>query len=464
MQNTTALTDQEVAKREQRLLKRVERERIARKEAERLLEGKSLDLFLANRELQALNKDLEQKVAQRTAELSAALLKADQLAKIKQQFLATMSHELRTPMNAVIGFSDILLNSALTKEQTQLLSSLQHSGHHLLNIINDILAFANYEAEKIAFTPQPTNLTQLADELINNFALKANSKQLNLVANLSEGLPKSVLVDTTRLKQVLFHLLSNAIKFTDQGEVRLTISATVDNQLLFEVTDTGIGIADEAQSTLFEAFTQVDNQMNRQYQGTGIGLALSAKIIDQMHSKIQVESQPNHGSRFFFSLPIQHTPENTSPNDPLPTDDAPAKPTGQINPSLRVLITDDNPVNLMLAIKLTEKLGIRPQQAKDGLQAVELLESETFDLIFMDVQMPIMDGLEATRFIRKLGDSIVQPRIIALTANAFAEDRHQCFAAGMDAFLSKPITFDAIKNQILHEQSLLTQATQATGR
>lgn len=459
MQNTTALTDQEVAKREQRLLKRVERERIARKEAERLLEGKSLDLFLANRELQALNKDLEQKVAQRTAELSAALLKADQLAKIKQQFLATMSHELRTPMNAVIGFSDILLNSALTKEQTQLLSSLQHSGHHLLNIINDILAFANYEAEKIAFTPQPTNLTQLADELINNFALKANSKQLNLVANLSEGLPKSVLVDTTRLKQVLFHLLSNAIKFTDQGEVRLTISATVDNQLLFEVTDTGIGIADEAQSTLFEAFTQVDNQMNRQYQGTGIGLALSAKIIDQMHSKIQVESQPNHGSRFFFSLPIQHTPENTSPNDPLPTDDAPAKPTGQINPSLRVLITDDNPVNLMLAIKLTEKLGIRPQQAKDGLQAVELLESETFDLIFMDVQMPIMDGLEATRFIRKLGDSIVQPRIIALTANAFAEDRHQCFAAGMDAFLSKPITFDAIKNQILHEQSLLTQAT-----
>lgn len=301
---TEPTTSDQLLALEQRLLRRVERERTARKEAEDLLENKSLDLYLANRELQNLNSELEKKVTDRTQALSEALQRAEYLARAKSDFLATMSHELRTPMNAVVGLTDILLKTSLNNEQHQLLKTLSHSSGMLLTLINDILDFAKIDSQQLNLDIKSHSVRIILHDIQKMFALKASSKQLDFSINIDEKLPAVLQLDGPRIKQVLFHLVSNALKFTEQGHVRIHVSIEANQQLLFEIIDTGIGIAPEMKEQLFEAFTQVENALNRKYQGTGLGLALSAKVIRAMQSKLQVESQLGQGSRFYFILPM----------------------------------------------------------------------------------------------------------------------------------------------------------------
>ncbi|WP_321276334.1 ATP-binding protein [Thiomicrorhabdus indica] len=480
--------------REARLLKRVDRERKARKEAEGLLEEKSLDLFIANRELQALNEQLENKVIERTEELNVALQKAQQAALAKTEFLAVMSHEIRTPMNAVIGMADLLLETPLNEEQKRFLNTLRTSGDTLLAILNDILDFSKIDTGTLEQEWVATDVSQWVKEICDMFLVKSKTKNLELSFQLQANMQANNVnypiyrLDAKHLKQVLMNLLSNALKFTHTGSVQLIISQPDANYLRFEVIDTGIGIASDKLSHLFQPFTQADSSQSRQFGGTGLGLAISSKLVRLLQGELKVDSKEGQGSRFYFDIPyapLEHKTESrekqaiqsdhnhsnymnyslnqisqasrlktTATNANTATD---SNSLNTIQPDLKILLVEDNLVNQMLAMKFLEKLGLKPAKANNGAEAVEQVKSQNFDIVLMDLQMPIMDGLTAARTIRQLGDQIQQPRIVAVTANAFAEDQKNCFAAGMNAFLSKPIMLETLKQQILTEQAQLTQ-------
>lgn len=463
---------EEFAKREARLLKRVERERLARKEAEHLLENKSLDLFIANKSLQTLNSALEQQVEVRTQELESALQKANQAANAKSEFLAVMSHEIRTPMNAVIGLTDLLLETDTNAQQANYLKTLRTSGHALLSLINDILDFSNIDSGKLKLHETWWDLPTFISEVQQIFELKAHTKSLNFTLIRSQSLPQQVFLDRTRVQQVLFNLLSNALKFTHQGGVTLNVSVPAGKTLRFEVTDTGIGMSETQQKNLFKVFTQADASNTRQYGGTGLGLAISQRLTQLMHGQLSVRSQLGDGSCFCLEIPYQTQAASDAPATqttatsveserlPSPTH-APVQrvpatrpdtaPSDTLNSNLKILLVEDNPVNQLLALKFLESLKLHPKKADNGLEALEHIHKENFDIILMDIQMPKMDGIAATKAIRQLTD-IKQPRIVAVTANVFKEDQQKCFDAGMDAFLSKPITLARLKTQLITEQ------------
>ena len=445
---------QALAALEQKFERRVARERSARKVAEDLLETKSLDLFIANRELQALNEELEKKVEQRTEELSNALTRANAATKAKSDFLAVMSHEIRTPMNAVIGITQLLKETPISIEQEYYLQTLEHSGQLLLSIINDILDFSKIEAGKLELESIPTSLTELCRKLQNIFSEKIRQRHIEFHLNIAPSLPSKVLTDPTRLEQVLMNLLSNAIKFTERGSVSLNIEAgSKPDTLLFSIEDTGIGIDEKGKQRLFQAFSQADTSTTRQYGGTGLGLAISSNIVHAMQGQILVESEPNKGSRFFFEV---FAPAATSSH--LQTKETESNNSHHLNKNLRILLVEDNLINQMLALKFLERLNLKAKTANNGLEGLNAVRTQPFDIVLMDMQMPQMDGILATQEIRKLGDHIHQPRIIALTANAFEDDRRRCFDAGMNNFLSKPINLDKLSEALLEEQNQLSEA------
>jgi signal transduction histidine kinase/ActR/RegA family two-component response regulator len=436
---------------EARLLRRAERERAARKQAEALLEAKSLELYESNVALRNLAQALEARIGQRTEELQAALDLANSAQRAKDQFLATMSHEIRTPMNAVIGLAALLRDTSLDATQQQYLSMLQASGEHLLALINDVLDFSKIEAGRLEIEWRPMQFGPALELVRTITEPQARAKGLGFEIHVDSGLPASVLCDELRWRQVLINLVGNAIKFTREGSVAVRLGQAGGvgadaRQLFCEVSDTGVGIAPEAQARIFEPFLQADGSTTRTHGGTGLGLAISRRIAQALGGSLTLSSEPGRGSTFRLEWPLREVGSTGVAAIDGPVRDADPR-------QLRILLVEDNPINQLVANGLLEKAGCSADLATDGVDAVEKAHSGGYDLILMDMQMPRLDGLGATRRIRSL-PLASQPVILAMTANAFEEDRQQCLAAGMNDFLSKPLAFETFKAALARAASL----------
>jgi two-component system, sensor histidine kinase len=435
------MTEQEI-----RWQRRLERERLARKEAERLLEEKSLALYKSNQGLQSLALDLEQKVLQRTQELQIALEKAESATKAKSEFLAVMSHEIRTPMNGIMGMSQLLDMTALSNEQKEYLSAIRASGDALLSLINDILDFSKIEAGKLDLEHRPFNLHTEFDSIFSLYRPLIEKNQLQFYSTINPTLPPYVQGDSLRLRQILSNLISNAIKFTHKGSISVSIDyeAFADNEITLRVRvkDTGIGIPENRLESLFLAFSQVDSSTTRQFGGTGLGLVISERLALAMGGSISVQSVVNQGSCFSFTIRLKTLSEFIdTPKSSL------AHTENTKSHQQHILVVDDSHINRRVALRLLEKLGIQADTATSGQEAIEKIKKQHFDVVFMDIQMPEMDGLQATEAIRAL-KLAHQPYIVALTANAFETDRQRSLAAGMNDFLSKPFLFEDLKEKL----------------
>jgi PAS domain S-box-containing protein len=391
-------------------------------------------------ELDAHRDHLEQLVAQRTAELTTARQQADDANAAKTTFLANMSHEIRSPLNAINGMAYLIRRDGLPPEQMARLDKLEASGKHLLETINAVLDLSKIEAGKLVLEQTEFSLYEVIENVCSMASERATSKQISL---RTEILPVNVRLigDPTRLQQALLNFVGNAIKFTEAGSVTLRVigfdESATHIKLNFEIIDTGIGIAADVIDRLFNSFEQADSSTTRRFGGSGLGLVISKKIAEAMGGEAGVRSTPGQGSTFWMSASfakgsaLQTAPVGLAGVDALID-------LQQRFAERRVLLVDDEPINREIAHLLLEDTGLIIETAEDGQEAVERLSSESYDVVLMDMQMPRMGGLEATRQIRQLPNG-QHLRIIAMTANAFASDRADCLAAGMDDFIAKPI-------------------------
>ncbi len=407
---------------------------------------------------------LEQTVQQRTSELSAALEAAKAASKAKSNFLANMSHEIRTPMNGIIGMTELALASNNEMERLEYMKIVKSSAATLLAIINDILDFSKIEANKMMLEQISFQLRETVNESIKILLLRAKEKDIDIICQFDDKLPNNLIGDPTRLGQILINLIGNAIKFTEQGKVVITFALEgmfEDQQkvvLFVSVEDTGIGIPSDKLDTIFESFAQADVSTTRRYGGTGLGLAITNSLVQLMGGSMSVESELGKGSTFHFTviMSVDHNPKHVSQTHMIKNKSI----ESNHNPSLNILLVEDNAINQMLAIRLLEKWGHRVTLAENGQQAVDRLcvANEQFDLVLMDMQMPIMGGIEATQLIRVDESSKGKPHqlIIAMTANAMETDKEACLASGMDDFITKPINQLLLKEKIsnfLHQPS-----------
>ncbi|MBO0614705.1 ATP-binding protein [Thiothrix fructosivorans] len=409
-------------------------------------------LEVSSQEMHALNATLQQE--------SQEKIRALQQSKEKSRFLANMSHEIRTPMNGVLGMLDILAKTPLDPQQQEYLHTAYSSSEILLDVINSVLDLSKIESGKLVLERIPFNLRKLTDDMVLLFSGSATKKHLTLNSHLPEDCHTWLYGDPIRLKQVLGNLLGNAVKFTSSGAVSLYVECLQEHvtqtQLRLLVADTGPGIPPAQLEVLFNAFSQADESTTRLYGGTGLGLTIAQELVQLMGGCIRVKSTQGHGSTFYFDLTFDkhNPPQSLSPEPPQ------AKANGSIAATLdgHLLLVEDNLVNIKVAHVMLTKLGMSFDIAMDGHEAVAMLDKNRYDLVLMDCQLPGMDGYAATRLFRQQEQARYTPRtpVIALTANAMQGDRENCLQAGMDDYMTKPISMASLRQKL---QQWLTPTT-----
>lgn len=410
------------------------------------IDAKTQLLLEAEKRLREYSSDLEAQVALRTKELDEARAVAEEANRAKSRFLAHMSHEIRTPMNGILGGLEVLADSGLNSDQVEWAESTLESARGLLSILNDILDFSKIEAGKLQFDPQPFALGATIRRTVQLLVPKAEADGLQLFCDLDSVTPEYVISDETKLRQVMINLVTNSIKFTRPGgAIGVFVRSRVDGDHVvtrFYVIDSGIGISAMQQRRIFEAFSQADASISRQFGGTGLGLAISQQIVAGLGGTLEVRSRVDIGTCFTFELRFER-------GVVLPQQVVQPQANLELLRGLRVLVAEDNRVNQAVLSRMLEKLGCFVTLAQNGEEAVTSCRAETYDVILMDIQMPVLNGLEATRIIRAGLDASASIPIIAVTANAFAEDRDACLQMGATDYLTKPIRSEVLVSKLV---------------
>lgn len=444
-----------------RLKARAEREKQARKEAEALLEQKSLALFEANQELKVQADRLESIVAQRTEALQVATEDALRLATAKSQFLANISHEFKTPLNGILGSLALLKNTVLDDNQRYMLDTAESSGEALVRLINDVLDVNNLTSKQMNLLNVPFSVSNTLHRALSHFSEEIRKKGLHLTVDISEQLPAWLKGDPTRIRQIFEHLISNAVKFSGSGTLAIKLTYQ-DTGLKFVITDEGIGIAEQHKEHIFDILTKEDESFSRSYGGIGLGLTLCQKLVTLMGGTIHLTSILHQGTEVGVRLPLAIETENIPDQTDIPADEAPLTPLpdtlsfkGQ-----KVLLVEDNAINQQVAKELLESKSLSVTIVENGLEALNALTSGTYELILMDIQMPVMDGLEATRRIRATSEEYASIPILVLTAHGLPEDVKKSMEAGANEHITKP--FNTVKLLTLLTKYLNWQAGSAT--